>query len=161
MTMLACGAGAAMAGHRRRQRTGKGAPRTIAARAFEAELGVQAPVGFWDPLGFCKDGDVEDFKRRRETELKHGRVCMFATIGYMVPEYFKIPGYLAPSAGLKFAEVPNGLGAIEKVPTEGWLQWIALCGFYELVVNQPQNPDEPGNYGRVGSASGPGASRIP
>eukprot|EP00972_Heterocapsa_arctica_P069881 10322089-Heterocapsa_arctica.AAC.1 len=28
------------------------------------ELGVQAPVGSWDPTGFCKDGDVEDFKRR-------------------------------------------------------------------------------------------------
>merc|ERR1711865_448452 len=44
-------------------------------RAFESELGVQAPVGFWDPLGLSKDGDVETFKRRRETELKHGRIC--------------------------------------------------------------------------------------
>merc|ERR1712025_966035 len=42
-------------------------------RAFESELGVQAPVGFWDPLGLSKDGDVETFKRRREVELKHGR----------------------------------------------------------------------------------------
>merc|ERR1711877_6969 len=25
-------------------------------RAFENELGVQAPVGFWDPLGFTADG---------------------------------------------------------------------------------------------------------
>ena len=38
-------------------------------RAFEGELGVQAPVGFWDPLGLAKDGDVDTFKRRRETEL--------------------------------------------------------------------------------------------
>merc|ERR1712217_476467 len=53
-------------------------------RAFESELGVQAPVGFWDPLGLSKDGDVEAFKRRRETELKHGRVSMFAAIGYIV-----------------------------------------------------------------------------
>ena len=34
---------------------------------------------------------------------------MFATIGYIVPEYFKWPGYLSPSAGLKFEDVPNGL----------------------------------------------------
>ena len=27
-------------------------------RAFESELGVQAPTGFWDPLGLSKDGDV-------------------------------------------------------------------------------------------------------
>merc|ERR1719253_2458336 len=115
--------------------------------AFENELGVQAPVGFWDPMGFCKDGDVEDFKRRRETELKHGRVSMFAAMGYITPEYFKFPGYLSPSAGLKFEDVPNGLGAIGKVPVEGWLQWVALCGFYEIVVNKP-NESEPGNYGR-------------
>ena len=30
-------------------------------------------MGFWDPLGLSADGDVEVFKRRRETELKHGR----------------------------------------------------------------------------------------
>ncbi|CAE7025532.1 FCPB, partial [Symbiodinium sp. CCMP2456] len=30
-----------------------------ALRAFESELGVQAPVGFWDPLGLARDGDVE------------------------------------------------------------------------------------------------------
>ena len=47
-------------------------------RAFEDELGVQAPVGFWDPVGYTRDGDAETFKRRRETEIKHGRVAMYA-----------------------------------------------------------------------------------
>merc|ERR1719210_2477996 len=80
-------------------------------RAFENELGVQAPVGFWDPLGLSKDGDVASFKRRRTTELKHGRVAMYATMGYIAPEYFRFPGFLSPSAGLKFQDVPNGLAA--------------------------------------------------
>ena len=31
----------------------------------------------------------------------------------------KFPGYLSPSAGLKFADVPNGLAAISKVPAAG------------------------------------------
>ena len=44
-------------------------------RAFENELGVQDPVGFWDPAGFTADGSVEDFKRRRQTEIKHGRIA--------------------------------------------------------------------------------------
>merc|ERR1711907_325261 len=52
-------------------------------RAFESELGVQAPVGYWDPLGLSKDGDAAQFKRRRETEIKHGRVSMYATLGYI------------------------------------------------------------------------------
>jgi len=54
-------------------------------RAFENELGVQAPVGFWDPAGFTADGSVEDFKRRRATEIKHGRISMLATMGYITP----------------------------------------------------------------------------
>merc|ERR1719150_3653494 len=39
-------------------------------RAFESELGVQAPFGFWDPLGYTKDGDAEAFNRRRGIEIK-------------------------------------------------------------------------------------------
>merc|ERR1719197_953833 len=69
-------------------------------RAFENELGVQAPVGFFDPLGLTKDGDVESFKRRRATELKHGRVSMIACIGYITPVYAKFPGYCSPSLKL-------------------------------------------------------------
>merc|ERR1712107_182137 len=57
-------------------------------RAFEGELGVQAPLGYWDPLGFSKDGDAEVFYRRRCTEIKNGRVAMIATMGYIAPEYF-------------------------------------------------------------------------
>ena len=95
-------------------------------RAFENELGVQAPVGFWDPAGFTADGSVENFKRRRQTELKHGRISMLATMGYITPEITgKFPGYLSPSAGLKFADVPNGLAAISKVPAAGQgFNWV-------------------------------------
>eukprot|EP00438_Fugacium_kawagutii_P032450 Skav223754 [mRNA] locus=scaffold3575:422889:426983:- [translate_table: standard] len=42
---------------------------------------IVAPLGYFDPLGLSKDGDVETFRRRRESELKNGRVAMFATIG--------------------------------------------------------------------------------
>ncbi len=53
--------------------------------AFENELGVQPPVGFWDPLGFTKTDDALSFRRRRYVEVKHGRVAMFACLGYIVP----------------------------------------------------------------------------
>ena len=39
---------------------------------------------------------------------------MYATIGYIVPEYVRFPGYLSPSLGLKFSDVPNGLAALSK-----------------------------------------------
>ena len=34
---------------------------------------------FWDPAGLSSGGSVENFKRRRQTELKHGRISMLAT----------------------------------------------------------------------------------
>lgn len=124
----------------------------VSVAAFEEELGVQPPLGYWDPLGFAADGDYEEFYRRREAELKNGRVAMYATIGYIVPEYFRWPGYLSYSANLTFEKIPNGIKAFDVVPLEGWLQIIAWCGFFELCVNVPQNPQEPGNYykGRYG-----------
>ena len=108
-------------------------------RAFENELGVQAPVGFWDPAGLSSDGSVENFQRRRTTEIKHGRISMLATMGYITPEITgKFPGFLSPSAGLKFADVPNGLAAISKVPAAGWAQILAYMAFCE--VSQDQSP---------------------
>jgi len=101
-------------------------------RAFENELGVQAPVGFWDPLGLAADGNLDKFKRRREIEIKHGRISMLATMGYITPELTgKWPGTLSPSAGLKFSEIPTGLAAVSKVPAVGWLQVVIYCGVCE------------------------------
>jgi hypothetical protein len=51
-----------------------------------SELGVQEPLGLCDPAGFAADGDEEDFKRRRQSELKHDRIAMLATMGYITPE---------------------------------------------------------------------------
>ena len=88
-------------------------------RAFEGELGVQPPVGFWDPLGLSSDGDMEVFKRRRATELKHGRIAMMATIGFIHPILLgHFPGYLSPSHNLRFSDVPNGMAAVSEVPLD-------------------------------------------
>merc|ERR1711879_444815 len=117
-------------------------------RAFESELGVQAPVGFWDPVGFTQDGDAAVFKRRRAVELKHGRVSMYACIGYFVPEYTKFGGYLSPSLGIKFSDVPNGIGAFSKVPALGWAQIIGYMAFCE--ISQDQSPGSSGAAGDFG-----------
>merc|ERR1712151_1073387 len=100
-------------------------------RAFESELGVQDPVGFWDPLGLATDGNVQTFNRRRAIEFKHGRISMLACMGHITPEYTKFPGFLSPSQSLKFSDVPNGLAAISKVPALGWVQIFCFIGFME------------------------------
>merc|ERR1712060_831305 len=117
-------------------------------RAFENELGVQAPVGFWDPAGYTKDGSVENFKRRRATEIKHGRVSMLACMGYMTPEITgKLPGYLSSSMKLQFADIPNGLGALSKVPGVGWAQIFLYCAYCELSQDQTAGAGADGNFG--------------
>merc|ERR1719230_388014 len=116
--------------------------------AFENELGVQPPVGFWDPLGFTKDGNVDNFRRRRAVELKHGRLAMFAATGYIVPEYFKWPGYISPSQDLKFEDIPNGLAALSKVPALGWVQIAFFTGLIEgLFGFDDYKNGTPGEYG--------------
>merc|ERR1712087_493879 len=99
-------------------------------RAFESELGVQAPVGFWDPVGYTTDGSVENFNRRRQTELKHGRISML------------------PTMGLKFADIPNGLAALSKVPAIGWAQIIGYMALCE--ISQDQSPGTPAAAGDFG-----------
>jgi len=37
---------------------------------------------------------------------------------------------------VKFADIPNGLGAISKVPTAGWLQIIAYAAYCETSQDQ-------------------------
>merc|ERR1711941_122181 len=51
----------------------------------EDMVGVTKPLGFWDPAGLSKKGNLAVFRR---AELKHGRVCMLATLGIAVSEEF-------------------------------------------------------------------------
>merc|ERR1712087_723027 len=62
------------------------------------------PLGYFDPLGFST-GDASEGKIRfyREAELKHGRVAMLASLGFLVGEQFHplfggdidVPSYIA------------------------------------------------------------------
>ena len=42
----------------------------MAASPFADEIGAQVPLGYWDPLGICADGDRENFDRLRYVEIK-------------------------------------------------------------------------------------------
>jgi hypothetical protein len=101
---------------------------------FEEDIGATLPLGFFDPLGLVADGDQVTFDRLRLTELKHGRISMLAVVGYLVQEAgFRWPGSI-DLAGDKFADIPNGYGAIEAIPYGGKLQLFALIGALEIFV---------------------------
>ena len=73
--------------------------------AFSAKdlAGIAGPLGFFDPLGFCKDAPEGKVRFYREVELKHGRVAMLASLGFLVAEPFHplwgggidVPSYIA------------------------------------------------------------------
>lgn len=102
--------------------------------AFDDEIGVQPPLGFFDPLGLLKDADVARFNRLRYVELKHGRVSMLAVLGHIVTSSnVRLPGDI-DFHGTAFDSIPTGLAALSAVPPSGLLQIFAFIGFLELVV---------------------------
>ena len=102
--------------------------------AFEDELGVQPPLGFYDPLGLVEDGDEAKFERLRYVEIKHGRIAMLAVVGYLVEASgARLPGLISYD-GTTFADVPAGFDALGAIPDAGLFQLFALIGFLETFV---------------------------
>jgi len=73
----------------------------------------------FDPVGFS---DTFDIKWMREAEIKHGRVAMLATVGFLVTSTFTLPGATPEADSLKaFYSAPPGL----------WAALIFLAGYAE------------------------------
>jgi hypothetical protein len=107
------------------------ASRSALKMAFENEIGVQPPLGFWDPLGLLKDADQARFDRLRTVETKHGRIAQLAILGHIVTTAgVRLPGDIA--YGIPFSSVKNGLAAFETIPAAGTAQIIAFIGLLEL-----------------------------
>merc|ERR1719437_317397 len=80
--------------------------------AFEDELGVQPPLGFWDPFGLLNGADQERFDRLRYVEIKHGRIGMLAFLGQIVTRGgIHLTGDIN-YAGDSFDSFPNGIAAL-------------------------------------------------
>ena len=99
---------------------------------------------YFDPVGFARD---DNFARLREAELKHGRICMLATLEIMLVPLLKrstlaqdwVPGLRECSESILF-DNPVSLLEILKV--------AAACGLLETFVFWQKDPkDMPGDYG--------------
>lgn len=107
------------------------ASRSTALKAFENEIGVTEPIGFYDPLGLVADGNEEKFKRLRYVELKHGRIAMLAVVGYIATICGnRLPGNIDLS-GTKFADIPSGFAALAAIPPAGLCQLLFFIGLLE------------------------------
>jgi hypothetical protein len=113
----------------------------------EDQLGVLKPVGFFDPLKLSKGITEEKFLRWRTVEIKHGRVCMMAFLGFIWQQGVgHLPGYLSNSEGIKFSDVPNGVAAITAVPALGWAQILWFVGLIELGPFSLDTMKNPGQF---------------
>merc|ERR1719199_2017411 len=127
--------------------TGKAA---TALNAFESELGAQAPLGFFDPLGMLDDADQERFDRLRYVEIKHGRIAQLAFLGQIVTRNgIHLSGNI-DYAGDSFDSFPNGWAAIngpDAIPGAGLGQIVAFVGALELgVMKDSANGAEAGEF---------------
>jgi len=124
--------------------------RDVVARAQtlkpEDMAGATAPLGFWDPAGYSENFGEGKIAGLRSAELKHGRVCMLASLGIMVSEVFH-PIFDGQGDGIPFAS------AIQShfTPTmmqNFWPAFITSIGIIDTALEYNQDPDAmPGDYG--------------
>jgi len=96
----------------------------LTAPACQSSGLAGAETGF-DPLYFS---DFLDIKWLREAELKHGRICMLASVGYIVQEFAGLPSYPGYN--------PNPVEAFSSVPAEGLFQIVIFMGWLEVIGNK-------------------------
>jgi len=103
------------------------------------QIGVTEPLGYFDPLGFCKKGDEKSFRNLRTAEIKHGRAAMMAAVGAVVQHFIKFPG---------FEGVPSGLSAVNTPPgSYGAIVLFAAAGALELGPWAEKEGRAPGDFG--------------
>mmetsp|Transcript_8212 Transcript_8212/g.4865 ORF Transcript_8212/g.4865 Transcript_8212/m.4865 type:complete len:200 (-) Transcript_8212:60-659(-) len=112
----------------------KVAQTSTALNAFDGELGVQPPLGLFDPLGLLDDADQERFDRLRYVEVKHGRIAQLAFLGNIITRAgVHLPGDI-DTAGTSFDSIPDGWAAVGAIPSAGLAQIVLFVGFLELGV---------------------------
>eukprot|EP00592_Proboscia_alata_P006719 CAMPEP_0194355564 /NCGR_PEP_ID=MMETSP0174-20130528/3454_1 /TAXON_ID=216777 /ORGANISM="Proboscia alata, Strain PI-D3" /LENGTH=228 /DNA_ID=CAMNT_0039124883 /DNA_START=27 /DNA_END=713 /DNA_ORIENTATION=+ len=148
---------------------------TRLAAAIDEAFGVTVETGNkCTPLGArlledSQDGALEWFQN---AEIKHGRIAMLATVGYMNQKFgVHFPLYLGPTGsnsfspgsddawflstteGITFTDIANAatpMDAVAMIPGAGLLQILFAAGIFEATAYNRQYNQEgrvPGDYG--------------
>jgi len=82
--------------------------------------GFTAPFKGYDPLGLAELGSDETLAWFRAAELKHSRVAMLATTGYIVQASgFHFPGMLSKDVSFESLSTMKPFDAWDAMPEEG------------------------------------------
>lgn len=97
--------------------------------------GSSLPLPNFDPLGLATWGSDETLLWFRAAELKHGRVAMVATTGYLVNAAgFHFPGMLSSDVSFESLSTMSPIDAWEAVPTAGKAQILTVIFIAELAT---------------------------
>lgn len=117
------------------------APSQNAARSTALNLaaedmpGVTMPAKFFDPLGLSSMGSDATLSWFRAAELKHGRVAMLATTGYIVQAAgFHFPGMLSHDVSFESLSSMSPFDAWSAMPAAGQAQIIGTIAWAEFVT---------------------------
>lgn len=89
-------------------------------RALSDMAGYTAPFKGFDPLGLADLGSEETLAWFRAAELKHSRVAMLATSGYLMQAAgFHFPGMLSKDISFESLSTMKPLDAWDAVPEGG------------------------------------------
>uniref|UniRef100_A0A7S1LLA5 Uncharacterized protein n=1 Tax=Alexandrium catenella TaxID=2925 RepID=A0A7S1LLA5_ALECA len=152
---MAFGSGAALCGGLQGAVSRRGGAAASTCRAMDASRSLpflpkpQNLRGYvgeeqdFDPLGFS---DTFDMRWLREAELKHGRVCMLATMGFASQQFLTLPGFAPAEDSLQavYTAEPAGLAAL--LFFCGWAESSAYGGKITM-LDMFEEGREPGNLG--------------
>merc|ERR1719296_391286 len=120
---------------------------STALSAFESELGVQPPLGFFDPLGLLDDADQDRFDRLRYVEVKHGRIAQLAFLGQVVTRAGIHLGGNIFMDGTQFSDIGDGYAGFASLGSKSIAQIVLFVGILELgVMKDSANGAAPGDF---------------
>jgi hypothetical protein len=109
-------------------------------------IGASAPVGFFDPAGLSKGKDAETLAWYRAAELKHGRICMLASLGIIVQGYNA--GVSIPNPAFTEPNAMKALGVVAAGNPAGLVQILLAISAVEVLTASIANKSErPGDFG--------------
>eukprot|EP00316_Scyphosphaera_apsteinii_P021372 CAMPEP_0119309906 /NCGR_PEP_ID=MMETSP1333-20130426/17543_1 /TAXON_ID=418940 /ORGANISM="Scyphosphaera apsteinii, Strain RCC1455" /LENGTH=173 /DNA_ID=CAMNT_0007313987 /DNA_START=126 /DNA_END=647 /DNA_ORIENTATION=- len=116
------------------------------APMFNAPAALKGYVGEEDGFDPLALSDIFDMKWLREAEIKHGRICMLAFVGFIFPDaVFKLPGHDYSSVAAHDLNLGPYGGAMGQI--------LLFIGLVEVLMSVPAinytmngGDREPGDY---------------